>query len=61
MGYNLEFDILFAKGALHSDEAFFVKYVESGSCAVLLEMFVARYPSVGDFEGLAVLQKVGVD
>ena len=57
----MEVDIVFAEGALHSDGAFVVKHVESGSCAVLLEMFVARYPGVGDFEGLAVLQKVGMD
>ena len=60
-GDKLEFDIVFAEGALHSSGEFVVKDVESGSCAVLLEMFVARYPGVGDFEGLAVLQKVGVD
>ena len=60
-GDKLEVDIVFAEGALNIAGAFVVKDVESGSCAVLLEIFVARYPGVGDFEGLAVLQKVGVD
>ena len=60
-GEKLEVGIVFAEGALHSAGAFVVKDLESGRCAVLLEMFVARYPGVGDFEGLAVLQKVGVD
>ena len=40
---------------------FVVKDVESGSRVVLLEMSVARYPDFGDFQGLPVLQKVGVD
>ena len=46
---------------MHIAGAFAVKDVESGGCVVLLEVFVARYPGVGDFEGLAVIQKVGVD
>ena len=58
---KLEVDIVFVEGALHSDGAFVVKDVDSGICAVLLEIFVARYPGVGDFKGLAVLQKVGMD
>ena len=60
-GDKLKVDIVFAEGALHIDQAFIVNDVESGRCAVLLEMFVARYPGVGDFQGLTVLQKVGVD
>ena len=28
---------------------------------MLLEMFVACYPGFGDFQGLLLLQKVGVD
>ena len=60
-GDKLEVDIVFAEGALHSAGAFVVKDVDSGSCAVLLEIFMARYPGVGDFEGLGVLQEVGVD
>ena len=60
-GGELEVDIVFAEGALHSAGTFVVKDVESGSCAMLLEMFVAHCSGVGDFEGLAVLQKVGVD
>ena len=46
---------------MHGAEAFVVEYVNSGSRTVLLEMFVARYPGVGDFQGLPVSQKVGVD
>ena len=57
----MEVDIVFAEGALHSAGTFVVKDVESGSCAMLSEMFVARCSGVGDFEGLAVLQKMGVD
>ena len=60
-GDKLEVDIVFSEGALHSSGVFVVKDVESGICAVMLDMFVARYPGVGDFEGLAVLQKVGVN
>ena len=60
-GDKLEVDILFAEGALHSTGEFVVKDVESGICKVLLEMFVASYPGVSDFQGLSVLQKVGVD
>ena len=60
-GDKLEVDIVFVEGALHSAGAFFVENVESGSCAVLLQMSVARYPGVGDFQDLTVLQKVGVD
>ena len=60
-GVKLEVDILFVKGVLHSAGTFIVKDVVSGSCAELSEMFVARFPGVGDFEGLAVPQKVGVD
>ena len=59
-GDKLEVDILFAEGALHSAGAFIVKDVESGSCDVLLEMYVLCYPGVGDFQGLSVLQKMGV-
>ena len=58
---KLEVDIVFAEGILHSAGAFFVEDVESRSRAVLLEMSVARYPDFGDFQGLSVLQKVGVD
>ena len=57
----MEVDIVFVEGALHSAGTFVVKDVEIGSCAMLLEMFMARFPGVGDFEGLAVLHKVGVD
>ena len=57
----MEVDIVFAESALHSAGTFVVKDVECGSCAILLEMFVERCPGVGDFEGLAVLQKLGVD
>ena len=46
-GDKLKVDIVFAEGALHSAGAFVVKDVESGRCAVLLEMFVALYPGVG--------------
>ena len=60
-GDNLEVGIVFAEGALHSDGTFVVKDVDSGRCAMLLEMSVARCPGVGDFEGLTVFQKVGVD
>ena len=60
-GYKLEVDILFAEGFLHGAGAFVVEDVESGSCAVLLEIFLASYPGVGDFQGLPFLQKVGVD
>ena len=60
-GDKLKVDIVSAEGALHSAGTFVVKYVESGSCAMLLEMFVARCLGVGDFKGLAVLQKLGVD
>ena len=60
-GDKLEVDIVFAEGTLHSAGAFVVKDVESGSCAMLLEMFVACYPGVGDFDGLEVFQKMGVD
>ena len=48
-GGKLEVDIVFAEGALHSAGAFVIKDVESGSCAVLLEMFVAHYPGFGNF------------
>ena len=61
LGDKLEVDIVFVEGVLHSAGAFVVKDVDSGSCAVLLEIFVARYPGVGDFEGLAVIQKVDMD
>ena len=60
-GDKLEVDILFEEGVLHSDGAFVVKDVESGRCAVMLEMFMAHYPGVGDFKGLVVLQNEGVD
>ena len=60
-GNKLEVETVFAEDALHSTGAFNFKDVESGRCAVLLEMFVASFPGVGDFEGLPVLQKVGVD
>ena len=60
-GDKLEVDIVFAEGVLHSAGAFVVKDVESGSCTVLLVMLGACYLGVGDFEGLAVLHKVGVD
>ena len=60
-GDKLEVDIVFAEGALHSAGAFVVKDVDSGRCDVLLEMFVARYPGVGDFQGLSVPQKEGVN
>ena len=57
----MEVDIVFVEGALHSAGTFVVKDVEIGSCAMLLEMFMARFPGVGDFEGLAVLHKVVED
>ena len=46
---------------MHGAGSFVVKYVESGNSAVLLEMFVARYQGFGGFQGLLVLQKLGVD
>ena len=46
---------------MHCTGAFVVKDVESGSHTVLLEMFVACHPGFGDFQGLPVLQKLGVD
>ena len=60
-GGKLEVDIVFAEGFLHGAGAFFVKDVESGSRDVLLEMLVARYPGFGDFQGLLVLQKLGMN
>ena len=60
-GDKLEVDIVFTESALHSAGSFIVKDVESGSCSVLLYMFVACYPGVGNFDGLAVLQKAIVD
>ena len=60
-GDKLKVDIVFAEGVLHGAGAFVVKDVESGSCAVVLEMFVERYPRFGDFQGLPVLYNVGVD
>ena len=60
-GDKLEVNIIFAEGLLHGPGAFVVEDVESGSCTVLLEMFVARFPGFGDIQGLPVLQKLGVD
>ena len=60
-GDKLGVNIVFAEGVLHGAGVFIVKNVESERRAVLLEMFVARYPGFGDFQGLPVLQKVGVD
>ena len=60
-GDKLEVGILFSEGAFNSAGTFVVEDVYSGSCAMLLEMLVARYTGVGDFQGLAVLQEVGVD
>ena len=60
-GDKFEVDIVFAEGVLHGAGVFIVKNMESERRAVLLEMFVARYPGFGDFQGLPVLQKVGVD
>ena len=60
-GDKLEVYIVFAEGVLHSSGTFVVKDVESGSCSMLSEMFVARCPGIGDFEGLVVLQEVVVD
>ena len=60
-GDNLEVDIVFVEGVLHGAGEFAVKDAESESRAVLLEMFVARCPGFGDFQGLPVFQKVGVD
>ena len=51
-GDKLEVDIVFAEGVFHSAGAFDVKDVESGSCDILLEMFVAHYPGVVGFQGL---------
>ena len=58
---KLEVDIVFAEGFLHGTGTFVVEDVESGSRTVLLEMFVARFPGFGDFQGLPVLHKLGVD
>ena len=60
-GTSWKLTFLFAEGFLHGAGAFVVEDVESGSCAVLLEIFLASYPGVGDFQGLPFLQKVGVD
>ena len=60
-GDKLEVDIIFAEGVLYGAGEFVVDDVDSGSRAVLFEMFVARYPGFGDFQGLPVLQKVYVD
>ena len=60
-GDKLEVDIVFAEGFLHGTGAFIVKDVESGSRTVLLEVFLARFPAFDDFQGLPVLQKLGVD
>ena len=60
-GGELEVDIVFAEIALHSAGTSVVKDVESGICAILSEMFVARCAGVGDFVGWEFLQKVGVD
>ena len=58
---KLEVKVVFAEGFLHGSGAFVINNVESRSCAVLLEMFVARYPGFGGFEGLPVIQKLGMD
>ena len=47
-GDKLEVDIVFAEGVLHGAGSLVVKNVESGSRAVLLEMFGAHYPGFGD-------------
>ena len=60
-GEKLEVDIVFAEGFLHGTGAFVFEDVESGSCTVFLEMFVALFPGFSDFQGLPVLQKLGVD
>ena len=38
-----------------------VEDMEGGSRAILLEMFVARFPGFGDLQGLLVLEKLGVN
>ena len=60
-GDKLEVDIIFSEGFFHGTGAFIVKDVENRIRTVLLEMFVARSPGFGDFQGLPVLQKLGVD
>ena len=60
-GEKLEVDIVFSEGVLNGAGSFVVEDMESGSRAVLLEMFVSHYPGFGDFQGLLVLQKLGVD
>ena len=60
-GDKLEVNIIFAEDFLHGTGAFVVEDVESGSRTVLLEMFVARFPSFSDFQGLPLLHKLGVD
>ena len=61
MGDKLEVDILFAEGVLDGAGSFVVEDMDSGRRAVLLKMSVAHYPGFGDFQGLPVLQELGVD
>ena len=60
-GDKLEVDILFGEGFLHDTVALVVKYVDSGSRTVLLEMFVAYFPGFSDLQGFPFLQMLGVD
>ena len=61
LGEKLEVNIVFAEGFLHGNGAFVVKDLENGRRTVLLEIFVARFPGFGSFQGLPVLQKLGKD
>ena len=58
---TLEINVVLAEGFLHSVGALVVKYVESGGCIVLFEVFVAGLPGCSDIQGLSVLEKLGVD
>ena len=60
-GDKLEVEIVFAEGFFHGTRSFVVEDVESGIRNVLLEMFVARFPGFSDFQGLPVIDKLGVD
>ena len=60
-GDKLEVNVVLAEGFLHVIGSLVVKDVESGSCTVLLEVFMARIPGFSNIQGLPVPAKLVVD